>query len=106
MSEFTFKTVDRKKSTEECLYCEQRFCSKHVNQCEGCNIGPSCSACADKHGWKQGIVCSDCLDEPEPECNCTRVDVDLYDPRGCEFHDDDSDWNRRQKRIDRALEAA
>lgn len=36
-------------------------------------------------------------DQFEPPCTCIRLDVDLYDPRGCERHDEDSPWNVRQR---------
>ncbi len=38
----------------------------------------------------------------EPECTCQRVDVDLYDVRGCELCDPQSQWNRDCKAWDRA----
>lgn len=37
----------------------------------------------------------------EPECTCMRVDVDLYDSRGCELCDQQSEWNRACKAMDR-----
>ncbi len=37
----------------------------------------------------------------EPECTCTRVDVDLYDARGCELCDPQSGWNRECAARDR-----
>jgi hypothetical protein len=36
---------------------------------------------------------------PEPECECRQTDVDLFDARGCEFHDPDSRWNVAQRGI-------
>ena len=29
----------------------------------------------------------------EPECTCQQTDVDLFDPRGCELHNESSSWN-------------
>ena len=33
------------------------------------------------------------LEAHEPECTCEQTDVDLFDARGCEYHDADSSWN-------------
>jgi hypothetical protein len=45
-----------------------------------------------------GHFCPSCalevVENEEPECTCTRTDVDLFDACGCEFHDPGSAWNR------------
>lgn len=38
-------------------------------------------------------------EEPEPGCTCSQTDVDLFDARGCELHDQRSSWNYRQERL-------
>ena len=36
----------------------------------------------------------DALESNEPECECVPTAADLFDPRGCDLHDDRSDYNR------------
>lgn len=38
-------------------------------------------------------------EEAEPACSCTQTDVDLFDARGCELHDDRSDWNVARRAV-------
>ena len=52
----------------------------------------TCDGCGDKfcleHVTKQDDLelCPACLDLPEPECECVRIDVDLNDASGCPAH--------------------
>jgi hypothetical protein len=39
------------------------------------------------------------LEDHEPECECRQIDVDLFDSRGCEFHDPLSSWNVRKRAL-------
>ena len=41
--------------------------------------------------------------DQEPDCTCTQVDVDLFDPRSCEFHNPRSSWNQEQRAEARIL---
>jgi|SRR6266568_3838581 len=73
---------------ELCPSCEQFAC-------DGCGH----TMCQDHRINLQGLaLCIGCLQETleanEPECWCQQTDVDVFDPRGCELHDDRSDYNR------------
>lgn len=39
-----------------------------------------------------------CHPDEDPPCTCTRVDVDRDDARGCELHDERSEYNREARR--------
>ena len=39
------------------------------------------------------------VESQEPECECAQTDVDLFDPRGCEYHDSTSPWNVRLRAV-------
>ena len=41
--------------------------------------------------------------DQEPDCTCEQVVVDLFDPRGCEFHNPRSAWNQEQRAVRRIL---
>jgi hypothetical protein len=68
-----------------CEGCRQRFCSDH-----GLNFGGArfCPACVLESAESQ-----------EPACECAHTDVDLFDPRGCEYHDQSSPWNVRLRAV-------
>jgi hypothetical protein len=68
----------------QCDGCGKRFCESH-----GLNFGGAtfCIACA-----AEGL-------ELEPECECSQTDADLFDPRGCPYHDAMSPWNVRLRAV-------
>ena len=35
----------------------------------------------------------------EPPCTCQQTDVDLFDARGCELHDESSAWNTAYRAV-------
>jgi hypothetical protein len=45
------------------------------------------------------IACAADLLELEPECECSQTDVDVFDPRGCPYHDSLSPWNVRRRAV-------
>ena len=73
-------------------HCNADFCT--VQLCSSCPQF-TCDGCGDKFCLEHlslrdtdGLeFCSDCAaDAPEPECECVRIDVDLYDAGGCPAH--------------------
>jgi hypothetical protein len=68
-----------------CDACGQRFCAEHkvvfdaLRYCLGCAV--------------EAVEC------PEPECQCSQTDVDMFDPCGCEVHDGNSPWNVRLRAL-------
>jgi len=68
----------------ECNSCSKRVCEAH-----GLNFGGGrfCIACA-----AEGL-------QLEPECECHVGGGDLFDPRGCAYHDSMSPWNVRLRAI-------
>ena len=59
-----------------CDGCGDKFCLEHFTKVAGLDI---CPVCADEEEpeWD---------DLPEAECECVRIDVDLYDAAGCPAH--------------------
>jgi hypothetical protein len=68
-----------------CEACGKRFCSEHQVTIDELAL---CLGCA-----------VEAVDGQEPECECSQTDVDLYDPRGCEYHDPASPWNVRLREV-------
>jgi hypothetical protein len=68
-----------------CEGCARRFCAEHkvtfdeLGLCLGCAV--------------------EVLESQEPECECRQTDVDLFDSRGCEYHDSNSPWNVRLRAV-------
>jgi len=44
------------------------------------------------------------FDEEDPDCTCTRMDVDFYDASGCERCDRHSEFNKRHRHVKYMLE--
>ncbi len=68
-----------------CEGCRQRFCSAHKVTIDELAL---CLGCA-----------VEVVESQEPECECSQTDVDLFDPRGCEYHDSASLWNVRRRAV-------
>ena len=68
-----------------CEGCGQRFCSAHQVTIDELTL---CLGCA-----------VEAVESQEPECECSQTDVDLFDPRGCEYHDSTSPWNVRRRAV-------
>lgn len=68
-----------------CEGCRQRFCSAHRVTIDELSL---CLGCAEE-----------AMESQEPECECAQTDVDLFDPRGCEYHDSMSPWNVRLRAV-------
>jgi hypothetical protein len=64
-----------------CEGCARRFCSTHQVNIDELSL---CLGCA-----------VEVVESQEPECECAQTDVDLFDPRGCEYHDSMSPRNVR-----------
>ena len=69
----------------DCEGCGKRFCADHKLTMDGLSY---CLAC----------MVSDVYDQ-EPDCECRQTDVDIFDPRGCEYHDSRSEWNVRLRAV-------
>ena len=110
--ESIFRNVDRNEDGSPAIEstlcahagCEVYLCSagcKHLSfTCEGCRKR-FCSA--HKVAIYEVALCLGCavedVESQEPECECSQTDVDLYDPRGCEYHDPASPWNVRRRAV-------
>ena len=107
----TFRNVDRNEDgspaieKERCARpgCEVYLCRagcEHLSfRCDGCGLR-FCEA----HGLSLGAdrFCIGCVAETlelEPECECRQTDVDMFEPRGCPFHDSRSPWNVRRRAV-------
>jgi hypothetical protein len=104
--ETTFYQVERNEDgspyleTTRCAHasCEVYLCRagcEHLSfVCDGCGE----RVCNDHRVDVGDQLCPSCalevMENGEPECTCTRTDVDLFDACGCEFHDPESGWNR------------
>ena len=64
-----------------CDGCGRRFCSDHQVAIDELAL---CLGCA-----------AEAVESQEPECQCSPTDVDLFDPRACEYHNSASTWNVR-----------
>jgi hypothetical protein len=71
----------RLRAPIECDGCRRRFCEEHKVTFDGY---PFCLGCA-----------VEAVESQEPECECRQTDADMFDARGCEFHDPTSPWNVR-----------
>jgi hypothetical protein len=69
----------------ECDGCRSRFCGEHKVTFDG---HPFCLGCA-----------AEAVESQEPECECRQTDADMFDARGCEFHDPASPWNVRLRAV-------
>jgi hypothetical protein len=52
--------------------------------------------------WDTSLMVGACCAvdlELEPECSCRQTDVDMFDPRGCPYHDAMSPWNVRLRAV-------
>jgi hypothetical protein len=110
--ETTFRAVDRNEDgsaaieNERCAHpgCEVYLCRagcEHLSfRCEGCHRR-FCSA--HKVTIDELALCMECaveaVESQEPECECAQTDVDLFDRRGCEYHDSASPWNIRLRAV-------
>ena len=112
-----FRGVDRNEDgspaieTTRCAHpgCEVYLCRsgcEHLSAvCEACGK----RVCVDHYlnFISTGVNCIECaaiaLDD-EPECGCTQSDADIFDPRGCEYHDSRSAWNVRRRAVTSAQE--
>ena len=74
----------------QCDACGRRFCDAHRVMLSGL---PHCLRCAVA-----------AVESHEPECECTQTDVDLFDSRGCEFHDSRSHWNAQHRAVEAVQE--
>jgi hypothetical protein len=101
--ESIFRNVDRNEDgspaieQERCARpgCEVYLCRagcEHLSfRCDGCGL----SLGADR-------FCIGCVAETlelEPECECRQTDVDMFEARGCPFHDPLSPWNVRHRAV-------
>jgi hypothetical protein len=68
-----------------CDACGRRFCSEHKVTLGGL---PYCLGCA-----------VEAVENQEPECQCHRSDVDLFDAASCEVHNPASSWNVRLRAV-------
>ena len=68
-----------------CAACHRRFCAKHQVTLDGVAY---CLGCAVVE-----------VESQEPECECQRTDVDMFDAAGCEFHNPASPWNVRLRAV-------
>jgi hypothetical protein len=68
-----------------CDGCARRFCSTHEVVIDELAL---CLVCA-----------VEAVESQEPECECSQTDVDLFDQRGCEYHDSTSPWNMRLRAV-------
>ena len=92
--------------TRRCNYtgCEVDLCRAGCRDlsfsCEGCGRW-FCTA--HRVSMFDSAYCPACAVEAveanEPECGCHQTDVDLFDPRGCELHDDCSLWNQMRRQV-------
>lgn len=63
-----------------------------MHSCPDCGQACYCSGDIDDvelEGGEEGCVCEcdkEGGDEPEPDCECVRTDVDMYDAGGCPLH--------------------
>ena len=67
-----------------CDGCGLRFCESHGLSFAGLHLCVGCAA--------EGL-------ELEPECECRQTDADMFDPRGCPYHDAMSPWNVRLRAL-------
>ena len=92
----------------ECVRCAHSGCEIYLCKV-GCeHLSLECSACrkrvCEMHGLNFGgdrlcIACAADGLELEPECECYVGGGDLFDPRGCPFHDPMSPWNVRLRAV-------
>jgi hypothetical protein len=68
-----------------CCACRRRFCADHKVVLDGVAY---CLGCAVAE-----------VESQEPECECQRTDVDLFDAAGCELHNPASPWNVRLRAL-------
>lgn len=89
-------------------------CPPERNDCAACPAHPETLV------WNEAdriFVCADCdlgineavrmqleaerfeLDAREPECQCFRTDVDIFDASLCELHNASSEWNARLRAV-------
>jgi hypothetical protein len=107
----TFQNVDRNEDgspaieTTRCAHpgCEVYLCKagcEHLSfECEGCRKRVCEAHGLNIEGDRLCIACAADLLELEPECECTQTDVDVFDPRGCPYHDSHSPWNVRRRAV-------
>jgi hypothetical protein len=67
-----------------CEACEKHCCSGHLVQLFDMRLCPGCLP----EVWAQ---------IPEPDCQCTQTDVDVFSVRDCEIHNPSSEWNELRR---------
>ena len=88
---------ERYVSEEDMSHCENcRAVSFDLKPLPGWGDVMACPLCRDE-GYQ--VIVEAILNGEEPECTCSQSDVDLFDARGCELHDDASRWNRIRRSI-------
>jgi hypothetical protein len=67
-----------------CEACQKHCCSGHLVLLFDMRLCPGCLPQA----WAQ---------IPEPDCQCTQTDVDVFSVRDCEIHNLSSEWNELRR---------
>lgn len=110
--ETTFRHVDRNEDgspaieSVRCAFpgCPVDLCRagcKHLSfECEGCGKRLCTEHQIDVDGMTCCLGCAiETVEGQEPDCTCRQTDVDIFDARGCEFHDRASRWNVRRRAV-------
>ena len=108
----TFRNVDRNEDGSPAIEntrCARLGCEVYLCRA-GCeHLSFRCDACRKRFcgGHKVALdsvaYCLECaveaVESQEPECECRQSDVDMFDAKGCEFHNPSSPWNVRLRAL-------